>query len=137
MYQEKLNGYSSFDDRLLFEMEHAASRTIEEMLKWDYDNPHFLEIKYEDLIGDRDLKLFCEIFGFLEFPSASIPALLKIAHDHSLFPGKVERSEHVRSGRPSQWQRYFKAHHKARFIDLFGDCLVQLGYEAGDEWATP
>lgn len=134
-YQEKINGYESLDDRIFFEMEHSGKWTIQEMLAWDYGNPAFMEVKYEDLIGDGDLLLFHQIFTFLGFPGKHIPEILKISYDNSLFSGKLSRSVHLRSGKVRQWEKYFTPEHKTRFMELFKDALIKLGYETGDEWA--
>jgi len=133
-YQEKINSYDALDDQILFEMEHSAKNNIERMLAWDYENPHFLEVKYEDLILDHDLVLFHRIFTFLGFPGTNIPDILRIAYDNSLFSGKVRNDTHIRSGKSQQWVRYFKPIHKRRFLELFGDALIRLGYESDDRW---
>ena len=133
-YQEKINSYNNFDDKLLFEMENSAQRNINRILSWNYHNPQFYEIKYERLIKDFDLLLFHEIFSFLGFPGSAIPNVLMIAYKNSLFSGDIT-STHIRSGKTSQWKQYFKPIHKKRFIELFDDCLVKLDYEVNNEWA--
>lgn len=127
-YQEKLNSYSSLDDQLLFEMAHSSKTVINRMLKWDYCNPAFFELKYEDLIVDTDLRLFHEVFVFLGFDGKTIPYLLKIAFDNSVFSGEL-KTNHIRSGKTGQWKEYFKPVHIKRFYELFGDSLTRLGYE--------
>jgi hypothetical protein len=107
------------------------------MLTWDYQQPEFMEIKYENLIEDRDLILFHEIFTFLGFPGQAIPALLAIAYQNSLFSGRLQKTLHIRSGKKGQWKQYFTPAHKERFIDLFGEALIQLGYEKDQTWADP
>ena len=135
-YQEKINSYDSLDDKLLFEMEYAARGTIVDMLKWDYSNSAFMEVKYEELVTDINLLLFHKIFTNLEFSGEHIPEVLRIAYDNSLFSGNLKKLPHVRSGRPSQWKNYFKPIHKKRFIELFGDALIKLGYENNNDWAN-
>lgn len=134
-YQEKINSFSSIEDRIFFEMEHSGKRGIREMLAWDYNNPNFIEIKYEDLIADENLLLFHTIFSFLGFPGEKIPKILKISYDNSLFSGKLNTSVHLRSGQTRQWEKYFTAAHKRRFVDLFDDALIKLGYETDNAWA--
>ncbi len=132
-YQQKIRSFSSIDDQIIFEMENSAANTISEMLSWDYSRPDFLELKYEDLIEDAQLILFHEVFIFLGFPGSVIPHLLSIAYENSLFSGLVE-SDHVRSGKKSQWRTFFKQNHKDRFLELFGDALIRLGYETDSSW---
>ncbi len=133
-YQEKLNSFRSVDDRILFEMEHAARPCIQELLAWNYDDPAFFEVKYEDLISDEQLLLFHAIFAFLDFPGMVIPRALRIAFENTLFSGLPTITSHIRSGKSRQWQDYFRSHHQTRFIELFGDALQKLGYETSDDW---
>ncbi len=134
-YQEKINSFEHFDNKLMFEMENSGRWGNEEMFSWDYENPNFLNIKYEELIEDEDLFLFHKIFNFLGFPGKAIPAVLQCAYDNSLFSGNVKKSLHVRSGASKQWQTYFKPRHKKRFVELFDDALIRLGYEEDNSWA--
>jgi hypothetical protein len=116
-------------------MENAGKRTIDDMLNWNYANPSFYEAKYESLIEDVDLTLFHGMFTFLRFPGSVVPSLLAIAYENSLFSGQREESVHIRSGQSSQWKAYFKPSHKDRFLQLFGDALIRLGYEKDHRWA--
>lgn len=135
-YQQKLNSFTNFDDQLLFEMENVGDDTVKEMLNWDYSSPLFLELKYEDLIIDGDLHLFHKIYSFLGFPGPIIPSVLAISYNKSLFSGQIKHSLHVRSGETNQWKKYFKLEHKKRFLSLFDDTLIKLGYEKNDDWAN-
>ena len=134
-YQEKLNSLETFDRQLLFEMEHSAGSTVRDIIKWDYQQPAFFEAKYEDLMRDEDLFLFHRIFTFLGLPANLLPFALETAYNNSLFSGKVT-TKHVRSGRLNQWRDYFQPVHKEKFIDLFGDALIKLGYESDHDWTT-
>jgi hypothetical protein len=134
-YQEKINSYASFDDKLLFEIEHSGKFGVYEMLRWNYENPNFFEVKYENLINDKNLFLFHQIFTFLGFSGKTIPRILEIAHNNSLFSDNIPKSVHVRSGESGQWKQYFKPVHRRRFVELFGDALIRLGYEKNNAWA--
>lgn len=135
-YQQKINSYDSLDDQIMFEMEHSGRKSILDMLNWNYTNPAFYEVKYEDLILDENLILFNNIFTFLRFPGEDIPKILKIAYNNSLFSGKLKNSVHIRSGETRQWEKYFKPSHKTRFLELFGNALIKLEYENNDDWAN-
>ena len=134
-YQEKINSYATFSDKLLFELEHSARSAIRHMSRWDYGNPSFMETKYEDLIRDRNLVLFDEIFRFLGFPDECLPEVRRIAYENSLFSRKHKPDGHIRCGSPSQWRLYFGPAHSRRFLEVYGDVLIQLGYENDDRWA--
>lgn len=133
-YQEKLNSFTHFDDQLLFEMENAAFSDIGQMMNWNYQNRHFFEAKYEQLVLDESLQLFNEIFRFLGFNNSKIPSLLKIAAHHSLFGGTDMSIKHIRSGKPGEWKKYFSKQHKLRFVELYGNALAELGYELNNDW---
>jgi hypothetical protein len=142
-YQEKINSYYSLDEQIMFEMENLAllediqeMLSIRKMLSWNYNNPAFIEIKYEDLISDENLLLFHKIFTFLGFPNKYIPEILRIAYDNSLFNGNLQKSIHIRSGEARQWEKYFKHSHKLRFLELFDAALIELEYEKNDDWAS-
>ena len=128
-YQEKLRSFKTLDDQLLFEMENCSAETITELMNWDYDDPYFMNVKYEDLIDDHPLVMFHQIFMFLGFPGHALPGLLQIAFEHSIFSGKLTARAHIRSGQARQWEKYFKPLHHRRFEQLYGDALCHLGYE--------
>jgi len=133
-YQEALNRLPDLDAQILFEMKHSTRATIRHLLAWDYQNPNFIEVKYEDLIQDRELILFRRIFQFLGFPESSLDRLCQISYAQSLFSGQVVNTGHIRSGRPSQWVDVFNYTLRRRFIDNFGDALIRLGYEPDNNW---
>lgn len=135
-YQEKIKSYQSLDDQILFEMENGGYHCIQEILAWNYDDPAFYEVKYEDLILDEQLILFHNLFAFLGFPGKAIPRVLKIAFNYSLFSGTLKNELHIRSGKTRQWEKHFSSHHKVRFLGLFGEALQRLGYENSDAWAA-
>lgn len=128
-YQEKLRSFPAFDDRMLFEMEHSSFENIGSMVEFeDRDDDRFLTVKYEDMIGDRALLRFEAMFEFLGFGRLGIGWCLTSAYRNSLFSGSV-KSNHVRSGKPTQWPEYFKPVHERRFERLFGNAAERLGYE--------
>ena len=133
-YQEAINQLETIEEKIAFEMEKGAWYGIRQMTDWDYDRRDFFELKYEDLIQDRNLSRFENAFRFLGFPDAAIPRALEIANGHSLFSGLVKPSGHIRSGKANQWRDYFSPAHRQRFIELYADALVRLGYEPNNDW---
>jgi hypothetical protein len=131
-------------DRLLFEMEHATPWTLRDIAEWNYRDRRFLTLKYEDLIVDVTLARFGKAFRFLGLRGRALEAALQFAWSKSLFSGQLGRGDqpddvyfrtvHSRSGAPGQWRSEFTRHHGQRFVALFGDILVRLGYEANDDW---
>ncbi|MFD0987429.1 sulfotransferase domain-containing protein [Methyloligella solikamskensis] len=133
-YQEAIKA-SPEEDRFMFEMENMGGATIRDMLDWDYGDPRFVNLKYEDLMSDVDLTGFAEIFSFLGFGKKTTRSLIERTKVVSLHTqGKMARTEHVRSGAAAQWKSEFRRRDGERFLELFGPALITLGYEKDDSW---
>lgn len=134
-YQQRLNALATVHEQYVFELENATGSTIEAMLDWQYDRPNCLEIRYEDLWGDRSLSLWREVGSFLGFEGPELEVCEKCFWEHSLF-GKPSRANlrHSRSGEAQQWTREFTPELAEAFVDRFPDALQTLGYEEDDRW---
>jgi len=137
-YQAHLNSLNQ-EEGLLAEMEGTSKEIIEEMSQWNYKNPNFIEIKYEDIIKNEEA-IFYKIFNHYEFSQEAIDNCLNIADKYS-FKNKVRtnngvtiQKSHLRSGRTEEWKEIYNIHHKNRFKELFGDVLIKLGYEVDNNW---
>ncbi len=137
-YHNKINSLQNIDDRLLFEMEHNTVENMKNIIHWDYNLPNCIEVKYEEIINDASLNKFDSIFLFLGFRKKHLRMLRKIVKANSIFSDSVKVAElsHVRSGKTEQWKNHFKEIHKKRFLELFGDILIKLGYEKDNTWAS-
>ena len=133
-YHQKINSFNTFEERLFFEMDNCASWTINQIAEWDYQQTDMYEVKYEDLIVDRDLFIFHQIFHFLGFTENILLDCMYTAYENSLFSGKVSALKHIRSGKAQQWKSFFNSAHKSKFKAKFGDLLVHLGYEKDNNW---
>jgi hypothetical protein len=80
---------------------------------------------------------FHEAFSCLRFPASFLPGMRAIAYSNSLFSGQVRTSGHVRLAEAAQWRRYFTGRYRQRFLELFGDLLIRLGYEKDCDWGDP
>ena len=134
-YQEKLNNLPTLEEKIMCELLRSEKKLVSQMQLWNYQNPLFIEIKYEDLIRDFKLVLFKKIFKFLGFPKELIPRILEICYENSLFSGRVKKITHIRPGQAGEWKKYFSAGHKEKFLELFGNLLIDLGYEKNNDWA--
>jgi Sulfotransferase domain len=126
-YQEHLCSLDK-DAGLRFEMENVAGENIRAMSQWDYTNPSFLELRYDDMIADESGS-FERLFRHYGFSDRAIRDSVDIAMSFSTQSGRGRASEHIRSGRPGEWAEHLTDDHLARFDELFGDVLVRLGYE--------
>jgi hypothetical protein len=109
------------------------------MLRWNYDDPAFLELKYEEVIADEPTH-FEKLFRHYGFHEDAIEEGLEVAEHYSFQNvserdiGDVEEESHLRSGKSSQWEDHFDEDLKSHFKELAGDAVVQLGYEETEEW---
>lgn len=137
-FQEALN---DVDEKrgLILEMERFCREDLQDMLRWDYDDPAFLELRYEDVIADEAAH-FEALFEHYGFHEDAVEAGLEVAAYYSFQNvsgrgfGDIEEQSHLRSGRTSQWEDHFDPELKERFKELAGDALVHLGYEEDNNW---
>jgi hypothetical protein len=116
-------------DRFRFEMDHASYWQIQHMLRLPFEADSLLVTKLETLVEDERLWEFHKIFDFLDFDTHTLVRLLQLAHENSLFSGRVRKSVHARSGRRAQHLTEFDDETRARFREKFGDAAAKLGYE--------
>lgn len=136
-YKQAISAQPTDHDKLVFEMDHAGGKTIREMLAWDYGQKDMcFEARYEDLIVDRELKVFTPIMRFLGYEDARLDKALACVREQSLFGGAAgsDPADHIRSGEGRQWVGMFTPALKAAFKQRFPDALQRLGYEAGADW---
>ena len=135
-YRDAISALPTEHDKLVFEMDHTAGKTIREMMAWDYGNNLVHEARYEDLIVDRELKHFQPIMAFLGFEGERLETALKYVRELSLFGGAAgsDPADHIRSGEGRQWVRTFTPELKAEFKQRFPDALQRLGYEINSDW---
>ncbi|MCC0175945.1 sulfotransferase domain-containing protein [Waterburya agarophytonicola K14] len=137
-YQQYLHSFNR-EEGLLAEMRGTSQETIEEMSRWNYNNPHFIEFKYEDLITNESA-VFAKIFRHYGFNEEAIQNCLGIADKFSFKnqsrrkKGIVNQKSHLRSGRTGEWREIFGDRHKQEFKQIFGDVLIKLGYETNNDW---
>jgi hypothetical protein len=117
---------------LLAEIRRSAPTVIADMTRWDYEDPRFLELRYEDLIADERTG-FNRLFEFYGFTPWAVATSVKIALGFSLRNPR-KKSAHIRSGQPNDWQQHFGPEHRALFKQLTNDAAVTLGYEPDSSW---
>lgn len=140
-------GYISFqkylkslpqDEGISVEIKRTA-KNINDMALWDYNNPRFFEIKYENLIQDEQA-IFRNLFKHYGFTDDAIDIALNIAERFSFKNitkrsiGEKSEKSHLRSGKPGEWRTIFTDEHKNSFKELTGDALIKMGYEQNNDW---
>jgi hypothetical protein len=137
-YQEYLNSLNQ-EEGLLAEMQGTSKEVITEMSNWDYHNPNFLELRYEDIMHNEQA-VFYQIFKHYQFGEEAIENCINIAEKFSFNnqrnrrKGMNNQKSHLRSGRTGEWREIFNEYHKRQFKELFGDVLIKLGYETSHDW---
>jgi hypothetical protein len=134
-YQQNLQALSQRDG-LLFEMQHYGGWTVKSMTGWNYHNPRILELRFETLMAEYDatfLKLFRH-FGFSEEQTTRAMHIARKRDMGRMSDAQIEAHPHITSRQHTKWQNYFEDVHKETFKTMFGDVLIELGYETDNNW---
>lgn len=127
-YQQKLQSIPTMKDRLLFEIDHAAGRCINQMQSWSYSNESIAEFKYEDLMTEEAPEQFADQLSKVGFAKNECELLKNL---FVLFSsrGKLANRKHIRNPRTQQWKEHFTPEIETIFSDRFGNILEQLKYK--------
>jgi Sulfotransferase domain len=139
-YQEYLNSLTQ-EDGLLAEMRRFATapKGLRRMVDWDYSDPSFTEVRYEDLVAD-EAHVFRRMFEHYGFSDGAVEEAIGIAEAFSFkrqtgrSVGEVRPNAHLRSGRAGQWRDVFGDAHLELGRELYGEALIKLGYETDRSW---
>ncbi|MBY6117286.1 sulfotransferase domain-containing protein [Mameliella alba] len=127
-YAEKINSLDSFEDRILFEMDHVGGETIVKMAHFDKDR--ILEtVKYEDLVTDTEMTVWTSLMRRIGLEDTDLDAAAKAFWQCSLFGGMRNKSiSHQTSGSPRQWYDKFSDALSQAVEARFGKEIETLGY---------
>lgn len=103
------------------------------MAEWDYENPHMLEIKYEDLVGE-EAAAFARIYDHYGLNPEWKSDWMALADRFSRKNKKLGEKVHARDGSNRQWERVFSPEIRQEFKERYGALLVKLGYEQDMAW---
>ena len=138
-YQEFLNGMNE-EEGLAEEIRRFETYIQHYRLQeWDYQNPRILEIRYESLIADEQTE-FRKLFEHYGFSESAIKDSLELAESLSFKNvakrklGAKKSKSHLRSGKPNQWVEILNSSHRQLVKSLWGDLLIQMGYENDLNW---
>ena len=119
-------------DGLLAEIDWFSRETAPAMRAWDYGQPEFLELRYEDVISD-ETAAFATLFRWYGFDDRAVALGVDAADRLSLRRGGA-KAGHARSGAPGEWRDRLAPDHLDRFKERTGDLVVALGYESDFDW---
>lgn len=137
-YAESLKSLPK-DQGMMYEMTHMGTKTAICMRDWNYNNPKFLELRYEDLITYPD-ETFISLFNHWGINPDLFEESLEVSRQFHMTAqtgrkiGEEDPKSHMRSGKPGQWMNHFTEEHKVYFKEKWGDLLIALGYEKSMDW---
>jgi len=143
-YREHLRSMD-LEEGLHYEMSHASAGVIQAMADWDYDDGRFLELRYEEVLGDEP-RTFRDMFRWYGFGEREVRTAVRLARRFSLArtkwrPRNLLGRGHVRKGtRIGGWRRYFTPDLEREFMNHYGDILTFLGYDQAlgvRAWGAP
>jgi hypothetical protein len=114
-------------DGLLAEIEWFARETGAAMGRWDYAQPEFLELRYEDMVADESGS-FERLFRWYGFDDTATALGLDAVERLSLRRGGAI-PRHARSGRPGEWRERLRPVHLERLDELTGGLVARLAYD--------
>lgn len=129
-YQEAIRALPTDAERHVFEMDHAAGAVIRRIIHIRETWPDTRMFRLEDLVEDRDLRVFGAVFAHVGFEGPMLRAALDAARRNSLFSTEFQKPKHVQSGAGAQWRAAFDEATMAEFRRRFGDVAEQTGYPA-------
>ncbi len=108
-YQQHLRSLSSLEEQASFEMDQYMGRAIAEMSGFDRQGV-FLDVRYEDLINDHEMKLWRELSGYLGLKNEQIDHSLDAFWRSSVFGERSAHDQkigesHIFNSRPAQWMK--------------------------------
>jgi len=125
-YAEALRRQASFEDQLIFEMNHFSKPVIERMLHVSTD-ARFYDVRLENISHDVHMNDLHEAFRFCGLEQAEVNDWLQIASRFCLWKAR-KKSGHSTTGVSDEWKQYFTGSVLEEYRGLFGFAERQLGY---------
>ena len=131
-YQDHLR---SLDEQagLMAEIDWFLPSIGAEMLQWDYTQPEFMELRYEEVLADEH-GAFDRLFRWYGFDDRAVSLGHDVVERRSRRNGGARASHPIRAADAGEWRSRLTPAHVEHFKAASGDLLIRLGYEAGDGW---
>jgi len=138
-YLDFLNGKSyhqnlldrSMADGLDFELDGYTGYTLATMREWTRNGADALHVKLEDVMADFDGAMQ-QIFDHFGFTAEQSQAALEVARSEDINrmdDVAIATRPQIHSRTISKWRNVLSAAQVARFEELYGDLIRELGYE--------
>ena len=131
-YRDHVNSLATFEEVLLFELDHSAGSNVRDMVEWDYESSPLTEVRYEDLVTPSGGEVLASAIADWPIPRREQAMLVRAFDHYSAFGGAHRRQSHVRDPRSGQWSEHFTPAVQAAFDARFPDAVARLGYDRGD-----
>jgi hypothetical protein len=133
-YQQAINQRETLADKIEFEMGGSAKLQIAAMDRFDRQSV-FWDVKYEDLISDRDMLLWHRLFVYLGLEGKELAAGLDAVWGRSLFGdgAPAKQTGHIVHGGARQWTALLDTDLLRKMNDEFGAAIASLGYGDAEE----
>lgn len=135
-YQDHVNALATFEEVLLFELDHSAGRNVRDMVEWDYESSPLTELRYEDLVTPSGGEVLAAAIADWPIPRRERTMLVRAFDHYSAFGGGHRRKTHIRDPRAGQWSEHFTPAVRAAFDTRFPDAVERLGYDQEDGAGT-
>ncbi len=130
----------SFEQGLHYYIDNFLADEVRWISDWrrHRDPAMSMELTYERLRGDT-LPVFAEAARFVcgDLADAVIAQAVtanSFEQKSGRKPGQEDQKSFARKGISGDWRHKLTAEHKARFKDIAGDLLIELGYEQDKNW---
>ncbi len=140
-YHQQLAALPDRVSQMLFEMDGKHARTVYDMQRWPYGHPQVVDLRYEDLIEDKDCSLFRKAIESMNVAGFDIDLLVQSYWNNSLFGGIADRADrtnsvrqHVLSGAKQQWRTKLPREVAEVYVKKYGRALIDLGYASDHKW---
>lgn len=133
-YQQAILDESDQLAQYLFELQNVALETTRQMIEGYIMLPHFETVRYENWMNDTSLMDFSRVMGKLGLTASETETARQVFYDYSLFGERQGIDQHTRSGKVAQWRDTYTRPLGEKFIEIYGDALVTLGYEKNHDW---
>jgi hypothetical protein len=105
-------------------------------------------MRYEELLGNSTPN-FAKVLRFIGV-AQNVDSLAEVIVERNRFerlsmgkrvwqngrkPGQENATSHFRKGITGDWKNYMKPEHIARFKEVAGQQLIELGYEQDMDWS--
>jgi hypothetical protein len=105
---------------------------LNQMKKWDYDNPLILEMKYEYIFGN-EVEEFSKLYNHYELPPENYPffknCIEKFNFESLKKNNKTGSKKHAEIGVPQQWKNIMPVEAYNMFMDEYENLIEVLNYE--------